>query len=110
VRAGHFDREVVIEQYTSTQDGYGDEIKAWAPLAAVWAAIEPLAGREYFAAKAVQSEHTVRVRTHYRDDVTTTMRVVLASGEILKILTVQPGDRRRELHLLCEAGDGNVGG
>ena len=53
MQAGRLDQRVTLERFTTTTDDWGGPIEAWAPLATVWAAVEPLNGREFIAAMAV---------------------------------------------------------
>lgn len=66
--------------------------------------IEPLRGRELFAAQEHSSETEVRIRIRYRDDVTDRMRVV-HDGKYYEIQSViDPELRHRELELMCSQG------
>ncbi|MEC0248891.1 phage head closure protein [Paenibacillus chitinolyticus] len=80
----------------------------WTDFATVSAAVEPLRGREYFAAAAANAESTVRVRIRYRQGVTSDMRV-LYNGRTLEIQSppIDPNERHRELHLMCREVKGN---
>lgn len=79
----------------------------WTDVATVNAAIEPLRGREFLEAQAVQSEVAVRIRIRYRADVTAGMRAVRGSTiyDIAAVLNM--GERNVELHLMCAQGASN---
>ena len=47
MEAGQLRHRVTIQQATETTDGFGGVTQAWATFATVWAAVEPLTGREY---------------------------------------------------------------
>lgn len=99
---GDLRHRVTIQHKVSGKDEDGLPVEEWRPLAEIWAAVEPLQGREFWQAKAVQSEATVRVRIWYRPDITTAMRVQYGN-RILDIETmIDPEERHVELHLLCK--------
>lgn len=101
MQIGTLRHRITLQSYTAAPDSYGDPIKAWSDLADVWAAVEPLTGREYFQAQQTHAEVTYRVRIRYRGDVVPTMRIAY-TGKTLEILAViDVGERRREMHLMC---------
>ncbi|WP_062225661.1 phage head closure protein [Aureimonas frigidaquae] len=66
MRAGDLDRQIVIEREQITgDDGYGNEIRGWAPVATVWANVKQESGREFFAQSAVQNERRVVFRIRW---------------------------------------------
>ena len=73
-------------------------------IATVWGAIEPLNGRELFAAQAINSEITARIRIRYRAGVTTAMQIE-HEGKTYNILSViDPELRHMELQLMTSEG------
>lgn len=46
MRAGRLREQVTIEKRTTSLDAYGGDVSAWATLATVWAAVEPVSVRE----------------------------------------------------------------
>lgn len=117
MQAGRLRRRVLIEQPVDTQDSFGEPITDWQDFAvSVPAAIEPLSGREFYAAQQEQSEVTTRIRIRWRKGVTELMRVSHTSivdpdasppetvTDIYDIEAVIPDQKtgRRELHLLCK--------
>jgi len=102
MQAGSLNQRVTLERYTSTTDEWGSPIEAWAPLFTCWAAVEPLTGREYFAADAAQSEVTARIRMRYRPGITSQDRVI-HDGKTYNIVTViDVRSEHRELVLMCK--------
>lgn len=82
----------------------GASAATWSDLATVWMSIEPLRGRELFAAQEHFAEVTARIRIRYRDDVTAEMRVS-HEGVIYAIgAVIDPELRHRELELMCTSG------
>jgi len=105
--AGRMDKRISIEAQATTRNAIGEPVTAWAPLAAVWASIEPLRGREFWAQQQVQSEVTTRIRIRYRAGITPAHRVRHA-GRIYNIHSViDPKERHEELQLMCMEGPSN---
>lgn len=102
MKAGSLRHRVVVEQKTATADGYGGSTLAWTTFATVWAAIEPVSGREYFQAQQFQAAVTHKVTIRYLSGINTTMRVKHNSRvfNIHSILNIE--ERCRELVLMCE--------
>ena len=71
-------RERVILQRPAPPvlDAHGHSTDAWTYAATVWAAAEPIRGREFFAAGQEQSRAEVRFRIRHRTDVLPTWRVI----------------------------------
>lgn len=104
--AGRLRHRIEIQNYETTHDDWGQPIQGWSHWATVWASVEPLQGREFFAAQALQSQTTVRIRMRYRPGVTSVMRV-LWGGQIYDIESViEPQSRRHELQLMCKTSLG----
>jgi SPP1 family predicted phage head-tail adaptor len=100
--AGRLRHRIEIQNYEMTQDDWGQPIYTWTHWADVWASVEPLQGREFLAAMALQSQTTVRIRMRYRPGVTSQMRV-LFDGRIYSIDSViEPQSRRHALQLMCK--------
>lgn len=101
MRSGKLRHEITIQAVTTTQDGYGGQTESWSTFATVRASVEPLQGREYFAAQQVQAEVTTRFRIRYLSGVTPKMRV-LYDGRTFNVASViNPNERSHELHIMA---------
>lgn len=56
---GEFNRRIVIQNFTTATNENGFREEKWVDYKTRWAKVENLKGREYWAAKAVQSETTI---------------------------------------------------
>lgn len=105
--AGKLRHRVIIQRLVAgspQQTASGQPDEAWATYLTVLASVEPLNGRELFAAQEHHSEVTTRVRVRYRDGVTAKMRVSF-DGKLYNIAAViDPELRHREFQLLCVEG------
>jgi SPP1 family predicted phage head-tail adaptor len=93
---------ITIEENQPTRDGIGGTADNWVPVATVWAAVEPLKGREFFAAQQVNSEVSHRVTLRYRAGVRPDMRVRFGA-RVLEIAgpPIDPDEKHKELQLMC---------
>ena len=101
MRAGRLNKKITIQQTTETQSSIGEVINTWATFAIVWAAIEPLLGREYFESQQVNAEETIRFRIRYVAGITPKMRISWHSRlfDIRSIINVR--ERNQELLLMA---------
>jgi SPP1 family predicted phage head-tail adaptor len=97
---------VEIQTLTVVYDEMGAPSKEWVTVGAAWAAVEPVSGREYWAAAAVQAETTVKVTMRYLPGITPYHRL-LFKGKLYDIQSViNTEERNRELVLMCTAKEG----
>lgn len=103
MKAGNLDQRIVIERLVKGVDPIGQPINAWEPVFSVWAAVEPLQGREYIAAQAVQSEVEARIRLRYRPGVTSAMRVIHGADTYSITSVIHVKSAKQELQIMCRA-------
>lgn len=104
MNAGKLRHRITIQQQQeSTKDSYGALVESWLDVAAsIWASVEPLSGREFYAAQQVNSETTTRITIRYRSGVISKMRAVYGE-RIYDILSViDPEERHIEMQLMCK--------
>lgn len=110
MKAGKLRHKVAIQEFalgSPQQKPSGEPDGAWANVAgisSIWASIEPLKGRELFAAQEHHSEVEVRIRIRYRAGITAAMRVVHGGLYYAIAAVLDPELRHRELELLCKQG------
>ena len=103
--AGAFDQRVTLQVATVTRDALQEDIKTWAKHAEVWARVEPLRSKEWFAAGQMHVGADYRVTIRWRSDLVSTMRVVWR-GQPLEIvgIPIDVNGRRENLELMCSSG------
>ena len=75
----------------------------WLPAFTCWCKAEPLSGREFWQAAAVNRENEVRFTIRYRNDVLPTMRILL-EGKLYDITSVLDVDSRHsKLEILARS-------
>ena len=102
VRSGKLRHRIEIQQSTDTRDGFGAVSgQTWNLFCYAWASIEPLSGREYFAAAQTQSEVSHKITMRYKAGIKTYFRVTW-NDRIFNILSViNTREENRELILYC---------
>lgn len=108
MRAGTLDKRVALQQPIVTRDDYGHEVITWQTVATVWANIQTLRGREYFAAAAVQKELNLKIKIRHRADISNTWRVA-HKGITYNIEAVIPLGRLEYQELMCNERSNHVG-
>lgn len=102
MRIGAMRHRVTLQRPSAELDSRGQPVE-WMDVATVWAAVEPLRGREFWAAQQVNAEQTVRIRIRYRPGVTSDMRVLYGSRILLLVAPpIDAEERHVELQLLCK--------
>jgi len=107
MKAGKLRHKVTIQSLVAgspQQKPSGEPDTAWTDLLTCWASVEPLKGRELFAAQEHHSEIEVRVRIRYRSGLNAAMRVVFEGLYYNIAAILDPELRHRELELLCKQG------
>lgn len=95
--------KVQLQAKTVTQSGTGQPVESWGTVDTVWAAVEPVSGREFFAAAAVWAETTFKVTVRYRPDITPLNRII-HDGKLLDIQAVLNVEGKgRYLEIVCRA-------
>ena len=100
MRAGDLRHRVTLERKEANRDAYGGELVTWQPVATVWAAVEPLKGREFFSASQDNAEVTGRIRIRYMPGVVPTMRVRFGQRVFDIQAVIDPEERHEELQLM----------
>jgi SPP1 family predicted phage head-tail adaptor len=99
---GKLRNRITIQKLNDTiKDEYNRPTTDWDDFATVWAAVEPLKGREYLLAQNTNTELTVRIRIRYLPGITPGMRVKYGERifDIQSVIDIE--ERHREMHLMC---------
>lgn len=102
--AQELNRKITFRALTVTQDPEtGEMVEAWADVLSVFAHVAPLVGREYFAAGAVQAEHTVKFTMRHRGDIDPAMRIAFDGKEynITSIQNIRSGNRETLIYAIA---------
>jgi SPP1 family predicted phage head-tail adaptor len=101
VNIGKLRHRITIEQVAEAQNPDGSILETWSTYANAQASIDPVSGREYFAAQTTQADVTHRISLRYLAGITPKMRVKYGSRifDILSVININ--ERNRELQLMC---------
>ncbi len=102
IGAGERNKRVTIQEKNIVRDSIGNQTEVWHDIATVWAAIQPLSGREYWAARQINAEITTKVTMLYRRGVTTEHRLMLGPRALGILEVVNPNEGNAELVLMCK--------
>ncbi|CAH1230688.1 hypothetical protein PAECIP111891_06723 [Paenibacillus allorhizoplanae] len=103
IEAGKLRHVVTIKYLKPTKSSFGgDNTQEWLDFLTVRASKEPLIGKEYFNAAAVQSLVQVKFRSRYKPGITNAMRIHHGEEvyEILSVINVQ--SLNKELLFYCK--------
>ena len=102
MRAGMLRHRVTIQRQEIVFGKFGAPLhdKVWENVATVWASLEAMSGREFFASQQAQSEVTHRICMRYGRDGTAEVRFI-HNGKVFNIVAPLPDNRGRELVLMC---------
>jgi SPP1 family predicted phage head-tail adaptor len=106
--AGRFDQRVTFQESIPTTNAFGEEVPTWQDIATnptVWARVEPLRGREFFAAGQMQASAEVRITVRWRADLNERMRLVWR-GVPHEIVAppIDVAGRQVDLEFMCTSG------
>lgn len=100
---GKLRHKIDIQELASIPDGGGGKQEAWVTFLSAWASIDPLSGRELFAAMQIQSTASHKIKMRYRPGITAKHRIVFGT-RIFNIIAppMDIEERHIEIHLMCE--------
>ena len=97
-------RILILQKVATTTDSDGYPIETWKPFFPAWAKVEPVAGREYFQAAAVQAQRQVRFTIRCRRGITAAMRLRWDGQDYeIKGPPIDLGGQRKWLEIVGEA-------
>lgn len=110
MRTAPLNKRIKIQRRVESANEFKETVVSFIDWVEVWAAIEPLAGREYIAAQQIAGDITTRIRIRALQGADRKMRVVYEKSaaqtkyyEIDNVLSV--AENNRELVLMCREVD-----
>ena len=104
--AGKLRHRVVVQRYVGEADDYGDirwqDDRNWRNACVMWAAVDPISGKEFYAAEQAQSEVSHKVRTRYRGGIKPGMRLLLGGRKLYIQSVIDWEERHESLLLMCK--------
>ena len=105
MNAKSLNQKVTMQQKSVTRAANGEEIVTWVTHSTQWARVEPIRGREFFAAAQMQGAIDYRVTLRYTPTITRDMRVLW--GSIVMDISAEPinvNAANRWTELMCLSG------
>lgn len=103
MNAGKLRHSIVIDRYVSITDDWGQPIEGWEAVGSFRASVEPISGREYFAAQAAQSEVTTKITMRYQPGILSSDRIT-HEGTVYNVLSIIDKDMKNiQLELMCKS-------
>lgn len=103
---GKMRHRVTFQRFSGSQDGFGDPLQAddanWTDAVTLWAAINPISGREFYAVEQSQSEVSHKVSCRYRAGLDTAMRIVCGSRRFKIVSIIDWEERHESLLIMCK--------
>jgi SPP1 family predicted phage head-tail adaptor len=73
---GELRHRIEFGNFINTSDSEGFTKKVWAPEFKAWSSAQNLYGREFWAAKAVQGENTVKFKCRYNSKINSSLYIM----------------------------------
>lgn len=102
--AGRFRERVTLQQALRVRDPGGATSDTWSDVVTVWASVEPLRGKEFFAADQMQEAVDYRVTIRYRTGVDRKMRVMWRGQALDVVSVIDVHSKRENIELMCISG------
>lgn len=103
MRAGELRHKVIIQKISDNVNSFNQpDEDDWVDVATARAAINPLSGREFFAAEQNNSEVTHKVKMRYIAGVLPNMRIKFGTRYFGIIAVLNVEERNRELQIMCK--------
>lgn len=93
--------KIIDQPREPRRNQFGEEIEQDLPVVTVWASIEPISGREYFAAQQVSAETTHRVRMRYHVGIRPQQMIEHDTRKFSIVSVVDVGERKKELEVMA---------
>lgn len=103
---GKMRHRITFKQFNGERDEYGDprdhDESNWKAVATVWAAIDPISGREFYEAGQSQSEVTHKIRCRYRPGLKNEMRIYYKSRRFHIVSIIDWEERHESLLIMAK--------
>ena len=103
--AGQLRHRVTFQTPSTATDDYGDPAPVWSALDTVWARVEPITGKERFAALQVQADVNHRILCRYNSTIASLApddRVVFGSLTFDIKAVINTDERNIELQVFAK--------
>lgn len=102
IRIGEMRHRVSIQKQTKSRDGFGDPKDVWREVVSRRSSVEPLVGREFFAAQERGAKVTTKLRMRYVAGVVPSMRIVWDNRWFDIVSAQQVKGKKHELLIIAD--------
>jgi SPP1 family predicted phage head-tail adaptor len=103
MNCGRLRHKIDIQIESTAQNSYGEQTQSWSNyLSSIWASIDPIAGKEYFASDKLNADVSHKIRIRFRTGILPKMRVKYNSRYFDIISVINFEERGKELLLMCK--------
>ena len=109
MKAGDLRKRIQLQQRSSSQDGFGQQLTIWTTLFTSWAEIEPVSGAQLDRARSIYNETSHKVTMRWRAQLNDVRVVgsyrILYANRIFDVgASMNLEERNRTVVLLCSEG------
>lgn len=109
MRIGDLRKRVDLQQRSTAQDDYGQQLTSWNTLFSTWANIEPVSGAQLDRARSIYNETSHKVHLRWRPQLNDVRKVgsyrIFYAGRIFDVgASLNLDERNRMVELLCSEG------
>jgi SPP1 family predicted phage head-tail adaptor len=101
MRSGLLRHKIEFQEKVTLRDSMGGEMVTWEPYCYSWASIEPLSGREYFAAQQAQASISHKMKMRYQAGIKPYHRIMWGDRTFDINAIINTDEKNRELVLFC---------
>jgi len=102
VRAGRLRHKVVLQSRSNTQDDFGQPVESWTALGSIYAAIEPLSGRELMTRSGAAALASHKITIRHREGITPANRILFGVRLFDILLIVNPQEMNERLEMIVQ--------
>ncbi|MDO7487041.1 phage head closure protein [Peribacillus frigoritolerans] len=100
MNAGHFNKRITIQSNNGGVDADGYPIQGTTNVVSVWAMVKPLSAKDYFEAKATQSERTTRFIIRYRTGIEFDMTILYGQRKFEIVSIINDNEENKTLTII----------
>jgi len=109
MRAGELRKRIQLQQRSSAQDAWGQQVVGWTTVLTTWADIQPVSGLQLERSRSIYNLTSHQVTLRWRPILEDVRQVgsfrVLYAGRIFDVgASLNREERNREVMLLCSEG------
>lgn len=101
LRIGNLRHRITFQVPITTVNEIGEEVTGYSDFKTVWAAIEPLHGREFEEGNKNSNEVTHRIKIRYTPGLSGDMKIIYKNREFDIQSIINVNERNRELHIMA---------